>query len=179
MEIIGETNELYIRPYTEADLDALYEVYAGQDPRFITPMSTDKEVELEKLKSYIFYVYGFYGFGLWAVCLKETDEMVGICGLSLESIDQEPQLELGYVIKKSCQGKGYAKACIPLVVDYGASLEMPKVLVRIHKGNTPSLQLIQKLGFKYAKDCIHQDAPHVMYEYVYDTTEEAGDGTGI
>ena len=29
------------------------------------------------------------GFGLWAVCLKETGEMIGDCGLTLQNIDGE------------------------------------------------------------------------------------------
>ena len=28
--------------------------------------------------------YERYGFGFWAVCLKETDEMVGQCGLTMQ-----------------------------------------------------------------------------------------------
>ena len=31
--------------------------------------------------------YAVLGFGLWAVCLKETDEMIGDCGLTMQFIN--------------------------------------------------------------------------------------------
>lgn len=30
--------------------------------------------------------YRIFGFGLWAVCLKETGEMIGDCGLTMQVI---------------------------------------------------------------------------------------------
>lgn len=30
--------------------------------------------------------YSIFGFGLWAVVLKETDELIGDCGLTMQNI---------------------------------------------------------------------------------------------
>ena len=55
------------------DLDDIYRIYhSGENYRFIEPMDEDRDVERAKLESYIFYMYGFYGFGLYAVCLKDS-----------------------------------------------------------------------------------------------------------
>ena len=76
-ETVIETGRLIIREFVPEDLEALYRIYESADTRFLQPLSEDREEELEKLKSYIQYVYGFYGFGLWAVCLKETGALIG------------------------------------------------------------------------------------------------------
>ena len=44
--------------------------------------------------------YMQYGFGLWAVVLKETGEFIGDCGLTLQNIDGEMLPEIGYHIHK-------------------------------------------------------------------------------
>jgi len=49
------------------------------------------------------------GFGLWAVCLKETDELIGDCGLTLQNIHGEILPEIGYHIRRDCQRRGYAR----------------------------------------------------------------------
>ena len=47
--------------------------------------------------------------GLWAVCLKDTGEMIGDCGLTLQNINGEILPEIGYHICRDCQRKGYAR----------------------------------------------------------------------
>lgn len=52
--------------------------------------------------------YENFGFGLWAVVLKETGEMIGDCGITMQIIKNEIKPEIGYHIRKDCQRKGYA-----------------------------------------------------------------------
>lgn len=96
-ETVIETGRLIIREFVPEDLEALYRIYESADTRFLQPLSEDREEELEKLKSYIQYVYGFYGFGLWAVCLKETGALIGRCGLQV-MIHREMKGNMKWVI---------------------------------------------------------------------------------
>ena len=105
-ETVIETGRLIIREFVPEDLEALYRIYESADTRFLQPLSEDREEELEKLKSYIQYVYGFYGFGLWAVCLKETGALIGRCGLQVMFIGDEGEYEMGYMISGAYQGMG-------------------------------------------------------------------------
>lgn len=45
--------------------------------------------------------YAEYGFGLWAVVLKETNEMIGQCGLTFQSWRERELLEIGYLFQKA------------------------------------------------------------------------------
>ena len=53
--------------------------------------------------------YNIFGFGLWAVCLKESGDMIGDCGLTMQIINGQIRPEIGCHIRKDRQRKGYAK----------------------------------------------------------------------
>ena len=59
-----------------------------------------------------------FDFGLWAVCLKETGEMIGNCGLTMQLINGEVKPEIGYHIRGDKQRKGYAKEAAIAVRDW-------------------------------------------------------------
>jgi len=52
--------------------------------------------------------YNDYGFGLWAVILKETNEMIGQCGLTMQDCNNRQVVEIGYLFQKAFWHKGYA-----------------------------------------------------------------------
>lgn len=105
---IIETERLYLREMTQEDFPALYTVLADSDIMRHYPYSFDEnrvcgwiETNIER--------YRVYGFGLWAVVLKETGEMIGDCGLTMQNINGRISPEIGYHIAKSHQRQGYAK----------------------------------------------------------------------
>ena len=51
--------------------------------------------------------YCVFGFGLWAVCLKENGGMIGDCGLTMQNINGTILPEIGYHIAKAHQRRGY------------------------------------------------------------------------
>ncbi len=62
--------------------------------------------------------YRIFGFGLWAVCLKETGEMIGDCGLTMQLINGQIKPEIGYHIRADKQRRGYAKEAARAVRDW-------------------------------------------------------------
>ena len=62
--------------------------------------------------------YRIFGFGLWAVCLKETGEMIGDCGLTMQQINGKIKPEIGYHMRKDQQRKGYASSILMRGKDY-------------------------------------------------------------
>lgn len=41
-----------------------------------------------------------YGFGLWAIILKDTNEMIGQAGLTIQPYKDTEILEIGYLLKE-------------------------------------------------------------------------------
>ena len=112
-----ETERLILREMTEADYDALYAVLG--DPVIMEhyPYTFDEK----RVRGWIarnMERYRIFGFGLWAVCLKETGEMIGDCGLTMQNIGGVIKPEIGYHIRRDHQRKGYAREAAVAVRDW-------------------------------------------------------------
>ena len=106
--MIIETERLFLREMTEDDFHSLYKILADSNIMQHYPYIFDEgrvrnwiERNIERYKT--------FGFGLWAVCLKETEELIGDCGLTMQLIGGEIKPEIGYHIRRDMQRKGYAK----------------------------------------------------------------------
>ena len=86
MSMIIETERLFLREMTAGDFDALYKVLADSDTMKYYPYSFGKK-EVENWINKNLERYRVFGFGLWAVCLKSTCEMIGDCGLTMQLIN--------------------------------------------------------------------------------------------
>lgn len=115
--MIIETERLYLREMTEEDVGALYAVLGDPGIMQHYPAPFDKD----KVRDWIRRNIGRYrtsGFGLWAVCLKQTGEMIGDCGLTLQQVNGQLLPEIGYHIRADKQRKGYAKEAAIAVRDW-------------------------------------------------------------
>ena len=71
-----ETERLYLREMTTADYEPLYAVLADSDIMQHYPYTFDEA----RVRGWIdrnIERYSVFGFGLWAVCLRENGEMIG------------------------------------------------------------------------------------------------------
>lgn len=144
-----DTARLYLREQTEEDLERLYQIYSSENiTRYMEGLYDDREEELEFTRAYIENMYKFYGYGIWLVCLKENDEVIGRAGLSNRQVDGVNELELGYVIDEKYQGCGYAYEACTAVCEFAKEwLYVEKLVCFIEKKNIPSVRLAEKLGF--------------------------------
>ncbi|MDD6326850.1 MAG: GNAT family N-acetyltransferase [Lachnospiraceae bacterium] len=112
-----ETERLFLREYTMDDFDALYEIVSDAETMQHYPAPFDEE----KTKGWIRWNldnYEKYGFGLWAIVLKETGAFIGDCGISIQNIDGEMLPEIGYHVHKKYWRKGFAKEAARAVRDW-------------------------------------------------------------
>lgn len=111
------TDRLILREMSMNDYDALYQVLADSDIMQHYPYTFDEE----RVRGWIsknVERYQMFGFGLWAVCLKETGEMIGDCGLTMQMIGGVIKPEIGYHIRGDQQRKGYAREAAMAVRDW-------------------------------------------------------------
>ena len=149
LEIL-ETERLRVREMSLEDIERLYEIYA--DPsitEYMEGLYPDKKDELEFSKSYIENMYGFYGYGLWMVIEKSSGRIIGRAGLSNREVDGEVYLELGYVIAKECQGRGYATEACGAILEYAKNeLGATQVIALMKPENEASIRTAKRLGFR-------------------------------
>lgn len=112
--MILETERLYMREINQFDFESLCKILKDEGTMYAYEGAfSDNEVQ-EWLDRQIVR-YQKWNFGLWAVILKETDKMIGQCGLTIQPWKDEEVLEIGYLFERSYWHKGYAieaaKAC--------------------------------------------------------------------
>ena len=112
-----ETERLLLREMTEDDFGALYRILGDSDIMQHYPHPFDETgvrgwIRRNRER------YEVFGFGLWAVCLKETGEMIGDCGLTMQVINGQIKPEIGYHIRGDRQRKGYAREAAAAVRDW-------------------------------------------------------------
>lgn len=115
--MIIETSRLYLREMNEADYEALYAILEDSDIRQHYPYTFDAK----RIRGWIaknIERYDIFGFGLWAVCLKENGRMIGDCGLTMQQINGKILPEIGYHFLKECRGNGYATEAALAVRDW-------------------------------------------------------------
>jgi len=118
-----ETKRLILRELTMKDFDALYEILSDPQTMQHYPAPFDQE----RVRNWIIVNqqrYQTLGFGLWGVVLKETGELIGDCGITMQNIHGQMLPEIGYHIHKKHQRKGYAseaaKACQKYLFEHTA-----------------------------------------------------------
>ena len=112
-----ETARLILREMTEDDFDALHVIFS--DPQ--TMQHYPEPFDEERTHAWIARNqtrYAELGFGLWAVVLKETGEVIGDCGITMQNIHGQLLPEIGYHIRRDHQRKGYASEAAKACQDY-------------------------------------------------------------
>ena len=116
--MILETKRLILREYTREDFDALYAILSDPETMQHYPKPYDEAGTMRWL-TWSMDNYATYGFGLWAMILKESGELIGDCGITMHPIDGEQLPEIGYHVNKAYWRQGYAKEAATAVRDWG------------------------------------------------------------
>lgn len=154
---IIETDRLVIREIKVEDVPRLYELYADESiTRYMEGLYEDINQELEYTQKYIENIYGFYGFGMWVIVLKENDQVIGRAGLEYK--EGYDGLELGFMLGVDYQKKGYAYEACNAILDYAVrELEQASFYAIVHEQNSSSLHLCEKLGFNKAEGYVNDE----------------------
>lgn len=155
---IAVTNRLILRELSVNDIPGMYQIYQNPEvKRFIPDIDEYLENEVEKHKAYIKNVYNFYGYGLWGVFSKETNELIGRCGIQNTLINGTEEIELGYLLDVNHWGYGYALECVKAILNYAfCDLHIERIVAVIHPLNTRSIKVAKRIGME-KKQSIHKE----------------------
>ncbi len=164
------TERCIVKEFSMEYLDALFELYAGEGMTDYVEPLYPYEKEREYQESYIRYMYGFYGYGMWIICDRESGKLIGRAGVEhREELGDE--LELGYAISVDYQKKGYATEVCTAILAYARDeLGYQRVNCLIEHGNQVSVHLAEKLGFVYKGEM--QVGEKTMMRYVKELAQE-------
>ncbi len=165
--MITETERLYLRELTQDDFDAIKRVLQDDEAmRFYEGAFTDDEVHgwLDRQIDR----YNMHGFGLWAAVLKENDEIIGQCGLTMQPWKGQEVLEIGYLFEREYWHRGYATEAAEACKEYAFSvLGVDEVCSIIRDSNIASQNVALRNGMMLIDSDIRHykgvDMPHFRY----------------
>lgn len=165
--MILETERLYLREMNQSDFRSLCKIMQDEETTYAYEGAfTDIEVQ-EWLDRQISR-YQKWGFGLWAVILKEAAEMIGQCGLSMQPWKDTEVLEIGYLFQRSHWHKGYAVEAAKACKQYAfKTLNAREVCSIIRDTNIASQNVAIRNGMtvtdSWTKHYRGVDMPHYRY----------------
>ena len=147
-----ETQRLIIRETTLEDVDEFYRIYADPEmTRYMEGLFEDPADEKRYQKDYIEKVYGLMGFGVWTLVRKEDGRIIGRAGYSVRNGFDEP--ELGFLVGKEFQRKGYCLEALRAILEYGRDvLQFDRVQALVKAENEVSIHVLKRLGFTEGGD---------------------------
>lgn len=152
-----ETERLFLREMVEDDFEALRRVLGDRDIMRHYPYEFDDA----RIRSWIARNrerYSIFGFGLWAVCRKDTGEMIGDCGLTMQIIDGQIRPEIGYHIRAEHQRQGYATEAARAVRDWTWQNTPFRAIYSYMKAeNIPSIRTAMAYGCEYAGEFLDDE----------------------
>ena len=158
--MVLETNRLLLREMKPDDFQALFLVLGNPETMWHYPYTFDGRHVRDWIERNI-NRYQKDGFGLWAVCLKQSGEMIGDCGLTLQNINGKTLPEIGYHIRQDCQRKGYASEAARAVRDWAFCNTDYKALYSYCKyTNVPSIKTAESIGMHF--ECEYPDETNGM-----------------
>src|SRR5687767_9675810 len=163
MDVFLETERLILRPFTEADLDNLVDL--DSDPEVMRWINGGRPTPREVLQEHLAWYIGYYarcpGYGFWAAIEKSSGNFLGWFHLRPQpDSDASPdEPELGYRLRRTAWGKGYATEGSRALIRKGfAELGVQRVVSETMVVNTASRRVMEKAGLLFVR-VFHQEWP--------------------
>jgi RimJ/RimL family protein N-acetyltransferase len=157
VRIFLETERLVLRPFTEEDVDNLYELNGDRDVMWY--LSGGEPTPREEVRDRIVpFFLSFYqrdnGLGFWAAEAKGTGGFLG--WFHLRPTD-DGSVDLGYRLRKAAWNKGYAtEGSLALIRKCFTDLGVDRVVAHTMTVNRASRRVMEKCGLVFVE--VHDSA---------------------
>jgi RimJ/RimL family protein N-acetyltransferase len=161
--LILETERLRLRRFRREDVDAVFAIIGDPVSMQYYP-KTFRRNDAEQWIERNMRRYRDDGFGLFAMTLKGSEDVIGDCGVIKQNVESAIAMEVGYHLRRDQLGNGYAteaaRACMRLAFHtFGAD----KVVSLIRPENAPSRRVAERNGMGLEREVLHYGLPHLVY----------------
>jgi RimJ/RimL family protein N-acetyltransferase len=169
-----ETERLKLRRWREEDREAFAAINADPEvmehlPEPLTRAQSDALIERIEM--------GFEanGFGLWALELRESGELIGFAGLNVPEFEAHftPAVEVGWRLARPAWGNGYATEAGRAALEFGfEQVGLTEIVSFTTVANFRSRAVMERIGMSHDSndDFEHPNLPpghaqrhHVLY----------------
>ena len=174
-----ETNRLILRQWRDEDILPFSEINRDAEVMEYLPKCLSLE-ETEQFYNRIVAEHNSYGYGLYAVEIKNSGSFIGYVGFHHFDFKAEfsPGIEIGWRLAKEYWNKGYATEAAEACLDYACKYNFFKEVYSFTSvGNHRSERVMQKIGMGKVGEFDHPklslDSPllrHVLYQKLLSKT---------
>ena len=148
-----ETERLLLRQFTVDDAQFILTLL--NEPSFLRYIGDKSVRDLEGASAYLrngpMASYKQNGFGLYAMELRDSQTLIGMCGL-LKREELLPEPDIGFALLPDFRNKGFAfEAASAVLQDAHQRLNIKRVLAITSLDNDASMKLLERLGFRFDK----------------------------
>ena len=160
MHIFLTTERLVLCRFTEADADNLFDL--DGDPEVMRYLTGGKPtprdvIRDETLPRFLRSYERFEGFGVWAANERSTGDFLGWFEFYPPEGRGPEEAELGYRLRRSAWGKGYATEGSRALIRKGfTEIGVRRVVAETMAINAASRRVMEKAGLTYART-FHQE----------------------
>ena len=152
---ILETKRLIIRDMRRSDVESLHILFF--DPLTMRFWPVFERSRTEQWVEDNLCRYAQDGFGLWALTLKGSDEVIGDCGLIVQEAEGVVETGPGYHVRRELWGQGLATEAAQACRDYGFDRPgLDRLISLIHPDNIASRRVAEKNGMTLMKLIQHR-----------------------
>lgn len=110
------------------------------------------------------------GYGFWVLEKPDDPAPLGYCGLW--NPRDWPEAEVGWSVLPQHQRQGYASEAARAAIDHARGLGWKTLISVIHKDNTASRGVAEKLGARFERDMDFDGFPAQIYRHRPLSTEQ-------
>ena len=167
MSMILETARLQLREMTFSDMEALSFILKDEKVMYAYNGAFNDEETVAWMEKQL-QRYKEFGFGLWGMFLKTSNEMMGQCGITMQEYKAAQVPEIGYLLAYKHWHQGYATEAAIACREYGFNtLHFDALYSIIRDTNIASQRVAVRNGMRPIDTLIKHyrgiDMPHLVY----------------
>ena len=146
-----ETQRLTHREFFVEDAGSVFALNSNPDVMRFTGESLLGSLDAARCFIADYPDFDRVGYGRWACILKETQSIVGFCGLKyLPDIDE---VDLGFRFLPTYWGRGLATEACSATLDFGFNtIGLARVVAFVMPENAASIRVLEKVGMQFDAD---------------------------
>lgn len=157
-----ETERLFMRESVVEDAEVFFKM--TNDPEVMKYTGDVSFESVEKTRDLIrnYEDYQKNSYGRWTTILKETNEIIGWCGLKyIKEIDET---DIGFRFMKQYWNKGFATESSIACMKYGfEEHNLQQIVGQVYRDHAASRRVLEKLGMTFWKELYDNDESWLVY----------------
>ena len=161
--VILETTRLRFGTWRSEDWKEFQKL--ATDPLVVRYLGTGEPWPDERVKEFVNRQcenWEKFGICLWKLLPKESDALIGICGL--QRLPGGPDVEIGWWLAPAYWGQGLATEAARHALAYGFEVgHLERIVAIAQAANRDSLRVMERIGMRFEREAMHKGLRVVLY----------------